>query len=275
MDTSRLKGYTASQQRDLNLVRLYLHAITLSDISNESGTDIDDQALIGQRQTSKVYPAHTWPRQEAPTTTQRRLWKRYMTSQFIRYGTKWRQPLGMVKPPCQRSPQTTAIKVLDIHLPPTTIAGCETLQQYLKHLPTWHQRLIRTLDQTATDTQIRQAFQSRRHITIASDGGLRKGIGTLGWKIVEKGRCGRGDRSLFEGSGPVDGPTDIANSTRSELGGLVPPFLYARHWHPCGGSNMSAGYIGSQTVRPQSAKLRSSLGNHPPPIPEHLRTWTT
>jgi len=225
MDTSRLKGYTASQQRDLNLVRLYLHAITLSDLSNESGTDIDDQALIGHRQNGKAYLVHKWPRQEEPTPTQRRLWKRYMTSQFIRYGTKWRHSLGTVKPPSQRSPQTTAIQVLDIHMPPTTIAGCETLQQYLKHLPKWHQRLIRTFDQTATDTQIRQAFQSRRHITIASDGGLRKGIGTFGWKIVEKGRCGRGDRSLFEGSGPVDGPIDIANSTRSELGGLVAPLL--------------------------------------------------
>ncbi len=36
MDLQCLKGYTTSQQKDLNLVRLYLQASTLSDLSDES-----------------------------------------------------------------------------------------------------------------------------------------------------------------------------------------------------------------------------------------------
>jgi hypothetical protein len=70
---------------------------------------------------------------------------------------------------------------------------------------------------------------------IASDGGLRHKIGTFGWKIVNKQGI-----TLFSGSGPIDGPSDIANSTRSELGGLTTPLLLcallARYWglsHQC------------------------------------------
>ncbi len=80
-----------------------------------------------------------------------------------------------------------------------------------------------------------KAFRSRRRITIASDGGLKHRLGTHGWKIVD---CD--GNTLFTGSGPVDGPIDIANSTRSELGGLTAPMLLcaslARYWglsHRC------------------------------------------
>lgn len=80
-----------------------------------------------------------------------------------------------------------------------------------------------------------KAFRSRRHVTIASDGRLKQGVGTFGWKIVTKA-----GESLFTGSGPVDGPYDTANSTRSELGGFTAPLLLcaslARFWgmsHRC------------------------------------------
>ena len=65
--------------------------------------------------------------------------------------------------------------------------------------------------------------------------GLKHGIGTLGWIIVDKEAT-----SLFTGSGPIDGPGDIANSTRCELGGITAPLLLcaslARFWglsHRC------------------------------------------
>lgn len=57
-------------------------------------------------------------------------------------------------------------------------------------------------------------------MTIASDGGLKHGIGTMGWKIVSQNGT-----PLFSGSGPIDGPHDVANSTRSELGGITAPLL--------------------------------------------------
>ena len=70
---------------------------------------------------------------------------------------------------------------------------------------------------------------------MASDGGLKHRLGTHGWKIVD-----REGHVLFIGSGPVDGPPDIATSTRSELGGLTAPMLLcaslARYWglsHRC------------------------------------------
>ena len=110
-----------------------------------------------------------------------------------------------------------------------------SLQQFISRLPRWHQRLLSHFRQDATDIQVWRAFRSRRRITIASDGGLKHGIGTYGWKIVD-----RANNPLFSGSGPVDGPHDIGNSTRSELGGLTAPLMLcislARFWglaHRC------------------------------------------
>jgi hypothetical protein len=93
-------------------------------------------------------------------------------------------------------------------------------------LPRWHKRLLSSWQQEATDLQIWRAFRSRQRIKIASDGGLKYRLGTHGWKIVA-----RQGRTLFSGSGPVDGPYDISHSTRSELGGLsstVAPSLISR-----------------------------------------------
>ena len=86
--------------------------------------------------------------------------------------------------------------------------------------------MLTTMSQAASDILIWRAFRSRRCITIASDGGLCKRLGTFGWKIVTIDKLT--DTffvTLYEGSGPVDGPQDIANSTRSKFGGLVAPLL--------------------------------------------------
>jgi hypothetical protein len=49
MDTSALRHYTPGQQRDINLVRLYIQAMTLSDLSIFDGTMIREEALQGTR----------------------------------------------------------------------------------------------------------------------------------------------------------------------------------------------------------------------------------
>ena len=115
-----------------------------------------------------------------------------------------------------------------------------SLKQFIQTLPQWHKRLILHHRQPATDLQVWRAFRSRQRITIASDGGLKDRTGTFGWKIVAKGLNPPADITLFEGSGPIDGPYDISSSTRSELGGLVAPLLLcvslAAHWglrHKC------------------------------------------
>ena len=175
-----------------------------------------------------------WPRQDAITSSQRKLWKSYISSNFLRYDRYWRHPLGDTRPAYRpRAPWAPTIQPIMGDSTPATLAP--DLTTYMSHLPRWHQRLLSHHRQEASDIQVWKAFRSRQRLTIASDGGLRYQIGTFGWKIVNKNGI-----TLFSGSGPVDGPTDVANSTRSELGGLTAPLLLcaslARFWglsHRC------------------------------------------
>jgi hypothetical protein len=81
MDAKSLSQYTPQQQQDINLVRIHLQALTLSDLSTSDGHNIQPQALEGIRAAS-YRPRQNWPRQENVTASQRRLWKRYLTSQL-------------------------------------------------------------------------------------------------------------------------------------------------------------------------------------------------
>jgi hypothetical protein len=56
-----LKHYTPGQQRDINLVRLYIQAMTLSDLSTYDGTMIREEALQGVRGSQQKVRIH-WPR---------------------------------------------------------------------------------------------------------------------------------------------------------------------------------------------------------------------
>jgi hypothetical protein len=233
MNAGHLQRYTLQQQRDINLVRLHLQAITLSDISDPDGNTIRAQALRGYREEHQ-HIRHHWPRQDELTSSQRKLWSRYISSNFLRYDRYWRQPLEDQSPSHRpRTPCFPNIQPIMSDVSPVTVA--HDLPAYLSQLPRWHKRLLSNYQQEASDAQVWKAFRSRRRITIASDGGLRHKLGTFGWKIVDKHGI-----TLFSGSGPVDGPLDIANSTRAELGGLTAPLLLcaslARYWgltHRC------------------------------------------
>ena len=233
MNIGFLTRYTHQQQRDINLVRLYLQAITLSDLSDPNGKTIRSTALNGHREENHRLRMN-WPRQDIITSSQRKLWKGYISSNFLRYDRHWRQPLGDTRPANRpRSPWVPTIQPIMADLTPTTPAP--DLTTYMSLLPRWHQRLLSNYCQEASNSHVWKAFRSRQRLTIASDGGLRHRIGTHGWKIVDKNGI-----TLFSGSGPVDGPIDIANSTRSELGGLTAPLLLcaslARFWglsHRC------------------------------------------
>jgi hypothetical protein len=237
MKPEALARYTPTQQRHINLVRLYIQALTLSDISTADGTMIREDSLNGVRAPGQRIRTH-WPRQEMPTPSQRRLWKKYIVSNFIRYGRLWRIKLGPTIP-AERQIMTknkpTIVPLPESRNPDDPSTTSTTLPQFISQLPRWHRRLLSHFQQDATDVQVWRAFRSRRKITIASDGGLKHGIGTFGWKIND-----RTNTTLFSGSGPVDGPHDIGNSTRSELGGLTAPLMLcislARFWglaHRC------------------------------------------
>ena len=220
MDSKALKRYTPGQQRDINLVRLYLQVLTLSDISTPDGDQIHEQYLQGNRLEGQKIRTH-WPRQSDPTSHQRRLWRKFIESTYLRYGLKWRSPLGLSLP--QHRPQAPTDPRVNVP-PEANIPShhSESLRDYIGRLPRWHKRLLSSWTQDATDLEIWRAFRSRQRMTIASDGGLKDQLGTHGWKIVD-----RTGRTLFSGSGPVDGPYDISHSTRSELGGLTAPMLLA------------------------------------------------
>ncbi len=69
MQTALLKKYSAKDQRDINLVRLHIQAVTLSDVSTPEGKYIKWEALNGQRQPNQTIRKN-WPRQQVPTKHQ-------------------------------------------------------------------------------------------------------------------------------------------------------------------------------------------------------------
>ena len=167
-------------------------------------------------------PNQLWPRQDQPTPFQRRLWKRYLRSSYLRYIPYWKRP------PLQTKPQTPT-QSEPILYPLTT---SQTIHDYVRSLPKSQRRLLAELQQQATDRQVWRAFRSKAKLYIASDGGLDGNLGTHGWVLASKKHV------LFRCSGPVDG--DTATSTRSELAGCVSSLLIihaiARMWgirHRC------------------------------------------
>jgi hypothetical protein len=169
MQPDLLKGYTATQQLNINRVRLYLQVTTLSDMTDDKGICIQPHYLRGDRPTN-FQASHYWPRQPHITTSQQRLWRRFLTANFIRYGTKWIDRIGNLK------------KQANINLNNPT--EHPDLATYLKSLPGWYQRLLYIFRQVETDLAIWKEFRSKKKVTIVSDGGLTEGIGTFGWKLV-------------------------------------------------------------------------------------------
>jgi hypothetical protein len=75
MDQLHLSRFTPIQQLDLNLVRLYLQALTIHDIS--AGTDgktICPYKYRGARPPDFHDESRTWPRQLPPSPSQVKLW---------------------------------------------------------------------------------------------------------------------------------------------------------------------------------------------------------
>lgn len=213
MQPDRLAFYNASQQRDINLVRLYMQCTLLSDMSDATNPRcISNSFLVGERPshfTSKT----GWPRQERPSPKQRRLWKRFISSQYLRYGQFWkRRPTETLRDLKSRTRANEGSE-----------ASSLSISDQMVDLPKHQRRLLSHVALCATEEEVWKASRSRRRLTIATDGGLKVDTGTFGWTLST-----HDNRTLYEGAGPVDGPRDVTNSTRCEIAGLAAPLLIIR-----------------------------------------------
>ncbi|KAI2511184.1 hypothetical protein MHU86_3149 [Fragilaria crotonensis] len=167
MDLKRLQGYTTRQQKDLNLVRLYLQVTTLAELvdTSENGK-IATWAFEGTRPTSFM-DNKAWPRQERLTHQQQRLWKRYISAHYLRYDRFWRTP-----------PRPTLRDVKEI-IATTTATGPKDVKEKIRSLPRGRRRLLTHTRQHVSDDVLWEECQTKQTLTIATDGGLKGRKGTF------------------------------------------------------------------------------------------------
>jgi hypothetical protein len=160
MQPQHLERYSATQQRDLNLVRLYLQVHTLADMSNLSRRQTIDLCYVDARRPHDFVDNSSQPRQEIPTKSQARLWKRFIRSSYLRYVPYW-----ITDPRCgMPAPVQEDTRPLDV---------ADDFPDHLARLPQQHRRLIDGFQQLATDLQVWKTFRSRRRLHFVTDGGLR------------------------------------------------------------------------------------------------------
>ncbi len=187
--------------------------------------------LDGRKRDTRQYHIR-WPNQPDPTASQKRLWKRCIVSSYLRYIPYWKAtPLGV------KEQQHVTYLEKPLILPSQSFTPQHRLShlENIKRQTRTQQRLLDDLQQVATDVQVWRAFCSKECLYIASDGGLHAGQhGTFGWVISTNKHV------LFKCGGPVDGPYDTVNSTRSELCGFASSLLLiaylSRTWglrHTC------------------------------------------
>jgi hypothetical protein len=206
MNAVHLQRYSPSQQCDINLVRMWLQVTTLADMSDSERTNRISLSYLDAKRSACFVSSETWPRQTQPTKAQIRLWKRFITSSYLRYIPYWKIPPATQKP----AEPVATIEPINLSDYGEYIATCLTRTE---------QRLLDGLVQVATDLKIWRAFRSKARLHLASDGGLGDNSATHGWLLST------GKEVLFQCSGPVDGPLDTNSSTRSELGGCASSLL--------------------------------------------------
>jgi hypothetical protein len=92
MQPEHLARYSVSQQRDINLVRLYLQTTSLADLSDPLRPDAIRLCYLDGRHPEGWESSSRWPRQLSPSKSQLRLWKRCITFSFLRYIPLWKTP---------------------------------------------------------------------------------------------------------------------------------------------------------------------------------------
>jgi hypothetical protein len=151
MQESHLARYSPAQQKDINLVRLFLQVHSLADLTDccSNPKAINLSLLDGQRLLNFIVNPQ-WPRQQTPSKQQTRLWKGYIKSLFLRYIPYWKTVPTHDYPPASS---------LSSPLLPTTF---ENLMAYLSSLPQSSRRMIDRIDQTSTDLQVWKSFRAKK-----------------------------------------------------------------------------------------------------------------
>jgi hypothetical protein len=97
----KLGIYDNRQLFDINVVRLHLKVMTLSDVVTAQGKQITEEVFEGTKPTDR-YSKLKWPRQPVTTTKQQKLWKAALEAAFTLSGRSLQQPLGKwTGPPTQ------------------------------------------------------------------------------------------------------------------------------------------------------------------------------
>lgn len=130
MTAEHLQRYSPSQQRDINLVRLHLQVQTLSDITDPTRPNVILLHMLDGKRKPNTPISPFWPRQLEPSNAQRRLWKRFIASSYLRYIPFWKNPPTSTRR--TPNPPTTAI-----HPTPTT-----SLLELITKLPKSKRRLL-------------------------------------------------------------------------------------------------------------------------------------
>jgi hypothetical protein len=199
MNVESLSRYSIGQQRDINLVRIFLQCTTLSDMSCSTDRQRISKSYLGGARPPNFETKHGWPRQANPTKSQLRLWRRYISSQYLRYGSLWKQ---------QPTESLRDIKIRGDHLADESVQEGTSLNSQLEGLPKYQCRLLRNVRLCASEEEVWKASREKKKLTIATDGGLKDNRGTFGWTLSTADNL-----TLYEGSGPS--PTLLAVRLRA------------------------------------------------------------
>lgn len=172
MQTEHLMRYTATQQQDINLVRLYLQVNTLADMTDPDTPNRIHLLYLDGKRPHDWTERMRWPRQAPPSSSQRRLWKRYISSSYLKYVPYWKQlPASLLDNLRHHTRSEFHETSPPIHNP--ELATQVSLREYLKTLPRTQRRMTSDFEQVADDLQVWRAFRSKE---------IRKTIYRLRWR---------------------------------------------------------------------------------------------
>jgi hypothetical protein len=76
------QGYTKDKLFTLNVCRMHLHAVTLSNIVTADGIFVTSQAWTGYRNNSRLSP-YKWPRTHRPPNAAWQVWQQAITNNIL------------------------------------------------------------------------------------------------------------------------------------------------------------------------------------------------
>ena len=90
VSASHLERYSSAQQREVNLVRIWLQVTTLAEMADPVHPYRILLPYLDARRPDQFNLSATWPRQIQQMQAQRRQWKHFITSSFLHYIPYWK-----------------------------------------------------------------------------------------------------------------------------------------------------------------------------------------